>query len=206
MWLYNCKPPHPGPAPHRGREVHISGRDARSQAMQAPSPPVGKGWGGGALPRRALLICLLALPACGFTPAYAPGGPAAGLQNSIRIDDPTDKNAFDLVERLEERLGRPQAAPYRLAYVITTEPIGVGISPENAITRYNLTGSVEWSLTDATGTRITGGRVDNFTSYSATGSTVAGLAAEEDAAFRLMRILADQIVIRLIATAPTWSE
>ncbi len=206
MWLFSVKSPHPNPPPRGGREAYHSGRDARSQVMQAPSPPVGEGWGGGVLPRRVVLSLLLALPACGFTSAYAPGGPAAGLQNSIRIDDPADKNAFDLVERLEERLGRPQAAPYRLAYVITTEPIGVGISPENAITRYNLTGSVEWSLTDATGTRITGGRVDNFTSYSATGSTVAGLAAEEDAAFRLMRILADQIVIRLIATAPTWSE
>ncbi len=159
-----------------------------------------------ALPRRAAIGLLLALAGCGFTPAYAPGGPAAGLQGAVRIDDPTDKNAFDLVERLEERLGRPEAAPYRLGYAITTEPIGVGISPENAITRYNLTGSVEWSLTDAAGVRITGGRVDNFTSYSATGSTVAGLAAEEDAAFRLMRILADQIVIRLIATAPVWAR
>jgi LPS-assembly lipoprotein len=180
MSLFSSTSPHPNPSPRGGR-----------QACHG---------------RRAVLALLIALPACGFTPAYAPGGPAAGLQNSIRIDDPTDKNAFDLVERLEERLGRPQAAPYRLGYTITTSPIGVGISPENAITRYNLTGSVDWSLTDATGARIAGGRVDNFTSYSATGSTVAGLAAEEDASFRLMRILADQIVIRLIATAPTRSK
>jgi LPS-assembly lipoprotein len=41
--------------------------------------------------------------------------------------------------------------------------------------------------------------VKSFTAYSATGSTVAGLAAEEDAATRLMRILADQIVARLVA-------
>jgi LPS-assembly lipoprotein len=43
--------------------------------------------------------------------------------------------------------------------------------------------------------------VKSFTAYSATGSTVAGLAAEEDAAYRLMRILADQIVAQLIATS-----
>jgi LPS-assembly lipoprotein len=43
--------------------------------------------------------------------------------------------------------------------------------------------------------------VQSFTAYSATGSTVAGLAAEEDAATRLMRILADQIVARLIAAS-----
>jgi LPS-assembly lipoprotein len=161
--------------------------------------------------RRSLIAFMALAPgfglgACGFTPAYAPGGAAEGLQGSIRIDDPADRNSFDLVERLEERLGRPEAATYRLAYVITTNPIGVGITTEGAITRYNLTGSVDWSLSDAAGSRITGGTERNFTSYSATGSTVAGLAAEEDAAFRLMRILADQIVTRLIATSPVWAK
>lgn len=151
---------------------------------------------------------MVALPvaACGFTPAYGPGGTAAGLQGRVRVDDPYDKNAFDLVERLEERLGRPDAPRYALSYTIRTQAIGVGITPENAITRYNLTGSIDWGLTDtATGTRLTGGRVNSFTSYSATGSTVAGLAAERDAALRLMRLLADQIVTRLIATSGQWA-
>lgn len=156
---------------------------------------------------RRTFLALLAAPlaGCTFTPAYAPGGPASALQGAIRVDDPSDKNAFDLVERLEERLGRPQAARYQLAYTITTDSIGVGITPDNATTRYNLTGKVEWTLTDSAGTRVTGGHVENFTSYSATGSTVAGLVAEEDAALRLMRILADQIVTTLIATSANWS-
>ena len=51
------------------------------------------------------------------------------------------------------------------------------------------------------GAQVTGGRVQSFTAYSATGSTVAQLAAEEDAGLRLMRILADQIVARLIAAS-----
>ena len=152
------------------------------------------------------LMAALSVAACGFTPAYGPGGAAAGLQGRIRVDDPSNKNGFDLVERLEERLGRPEAAVYALSFKIVTKPIGVGITPENAITRYNLTGSVDWGLTDtATGTRLTGGRVNSFTSYSATGSTVAGLAAEQDAAMRLMRLLADQIVTRLIATSGQWA-
>jgi LPS-assembly lipoprotein len=46
---------------------------------------------------------------------------------------------------------------------------------------------------------VAGGREESFASYSATGSTVAGLAAEEDAATRLMRILGDRIVTRLLA-------
>ncbi len=156
--------------------------------------------------RRAILALIAApLAGCAFTPVYAPGGAAAALQGAVRVDDPDTKNGFDFVERMEERLGRPDAHRYRLSYVIATDPIGVGITPDNAITRYNLTGSVDWVLSDNDGTTLTRGRVQNFTSYSATGSTVAGLAAEEDAAFRLMRILADQIVTRLLATAPQWA-
>jgi LPS-assembly lipoprotein len=155
---------------------------------------------------RRSMLAMLALGGCGFTPALGPGGAAEGLQGSIRADNPADKNSFDLVERLEERIGRPETARYDLGYSITTRAIGVGITPDNAITRYNLTGLVDWTLTErATATRVAGGRVENFTSYSATGSTVAALAAEEDAAYRLMRILADQIVSRLIASSGDWS-
>ncbi len=152
--------------------------------------------------RRGLLIAPLLLAACGFAPAYGPGGGATRLTGAVRVQDPVDKNGFDLVERLEERLGRPEATRYDLAYTITTESVGVGITSDNKTTRYNLKGVIDYSLTEqATGARVTGGRVQSFTAYSATGSTVAGLAAEEDAAYRLMRILADQIVARLIGAA-----
>ncbi len=155
--------------------------------------------------RRIFLLLAVPLAACTFTPAYAPGGPATKLLNQVRVDDPSDKNAFDLVERLEERLGRPDAARYGLAYSIRTDPVGVGITSESTITRYNLTGAIDWTLSDiTTGARLSGGTVNSFTSYTATGSTVAGLAAEEDAAYRLMRLLADQIVTRLIATSASF--
>jgi LPS-assembly lipoprotein len=158
--------------------------------------------GEGNLSRRFVLLVPLALAACGFTPAYGPGGGASKLTGTVWVQDPTDKNAFDLVERLEERLGRPEAIRYDLSYTITTEAVGVGITTDNKITRYNLKGVVDYALTEReTGAQVTGGRVQSFTAYSATGSTVAGLAAEEDAAYRLMRILADQIVARLIAAA-----
>lgn len=142
------------------------------------------------------------IAACGFAPAYGPGGKATKLTGAVRVQDPSDKNGFDLVERLEERLGRPEAPRYDLAYTITTESVGVGFTADNKITRYNLKGVIDYALTEqATGARITGGRVQSFTAYSATGSTVAQLAAEEDAAYRLMRILADQITARLIGAA-----
>jgi LPS-assembly lipoprotein len=152
------------------------------------------------LPDRRTVLLLPLLAGCGFSPAYGPQGVAENLQGAVRVATPADKNAFDLVERLEERLGRPAAVRYELAYAVATKAVGVGLTPEATITRYNLTGSVDWALAErSSGARVAGGREETFTSYSATGSTVAGLAAEEDAATRLMRILADRIVTRLLA-------
>ena len=162
------------------------------------------GGSGRGLSRRFVLLAPLALAACGFTPALAPNGPATALLETVYVQDPTDKNGFDLVERLEERLGRPENPRYDLAYTIVTETVGVGITTDNKTTRYNLKGVIDYTMTDrASGARVTGGRVQSFTAYAATGSTVAVLAAEEDAALRLMRILADQIVARLIAASAT---
>ncbi|AXQ94461.1 LPS assembly lipoprotein LptE (plasmid) [Cereibacter azotoformans] len=155
--------------------------------------------------RRSFLLAALALAGCGFRPAYGPGGPAEKLQGSIRVEDPTDKNGFDLVERLEERIGRPEAPRFDLRYRISTSIDSVGITPSDSITRYNLTGRIEFTLVErASGEVVQSGTVSNFTSWSATGSTVAALVAEEDAKYRLMRILADQIVTQLIATSGRW--
>ena len=156
--------------------------------------------------RRSLLILPLALAACGFTPAYGPSGPAKHLQGAIHAIDPTDKNGFDLVERIEQNFGPATNPRYDLTYTIDVESSGVGITPDNAITLYNLAGEVNWQLIDrASGDRLTGGMVQSFTTYSATGSTVSGLTAEDDAALRLMRILADQITQRILATSGDWA-
>lgn len=147
----------------------------------------------------------LVLGACGFEPAFGTKGPAEGLLGTVRTTDPKDKNGFDFTQRMEERLGRPTNPLYDLAYTITTTPVGVGISTDGSITRYNLTGSIDYTLTRrADGLRMTGGHFDSFTSYSATGSTVAGLTAETDASLRLMRLMADNVVMRLVAASPSF--
>ena len=159
------------------------------------------------LNRRSFLCLPLALAACGFTPAYGPKGPAKELQGAIFAADPGDKNGFDLVERIEQQFGPPVMPRYDLTYVISVTSSGVGITPDNAITLYNLAGVVNWTLTErSTGARMTGGTVQSFTTYSASGLTISGLTAEDDASLRLMRILADQIVIRIIATSGDWAK
>ena len=49
------------------------------------------------------------------------------------------------------------------------------------------------------GQKVGAGKVQSFTSYATTGTTVATMTAETDAYKRLMVILADQVVTRLMA-------
>lgn len=156
--------------------------------------------------RRLFLLGLAALPlaACGFTPAYGPEGGAGALRGRVAVQAPVSKGDFDFVARLESRIGRVGASAYDLGYSIAATRQSGGITAANETTRYTLHGTATWALTDrASGSRVAGGEVSAFTSWSATGTTVAGLAAEDDAARRLMVMLADQVVIRLLAVAPT---
>lgn len=167
--------------------------------------------------RRTLLGWLAALPlaACGFTPVYGPGGAAEGLRGDIAVDPPSDAPGFALVQRLEERLGLPDAPAYRLAADIALDEVGLGITPDQDITRLRLLGRLSYRLTHiASGEVVASGSLRNFTGYSApvfddtrgsiAGNTVSVRSAERDATRRLMVILADDLVTRLLATAPDW--
>ncbi len=179
--------------------------------------PSGAGAPSSTLRRRTFLLALAALPACGFTPAYGPRGAAAGLQGSISIDEPIDAEGYYLVRRLEERLGVATSADYTLSASIALGTDGLGITPAQDITRYRIRGELTWVLRDtATDTIVADGTERTFTGYSApvfdntrgsiAGNTVSVLSAERDARERLMTILADQLVARLIATAPEWRK
>ena len=152
-------------------------------------------------------IFLTALSACGFSPVYAPGGTGDGLRGSILVDAPDNRKAYTFVGRLEERLGRARAAPYTMAYKIETRSEGVGITPAQETTRYNLFGTVNYTIVEkSTGAVLTSGQVENFTGYSATSLIVGTESVTRDANERLMVLMADQIVARLIATSPDWRQ
>ncbi|KFE34056.1 LPS assembly lipoprotein LptE [Thioclava atlantica] len=148
------------------------------------------------------LAGVFALAGCGFTPAYGPQGGAAKLLGGVEPDAPETRDAFELVQHLKARLGPADPQRYRLSYTISTEAIGEGIAPDNSTTRYQLNGQIDYTLRDAASDAVLlTGRVNSFTSWSATGTVLASDAAREDAHRRLMRILGDQIVTRLLAQA-----
>ena len=158
--------------------------------------------------RRALLLGgFLALASCTYEPVNAPGGAAEGMrQGDISVQAPETEDDFSLVARLEERLGRAGRAPsYDLGYRLNVIEDPVGVRPNQEIQRYNVIGRIDWTLTSTeTGAVVGSGGFESFTSYAATGQPAAGLTAQEDAHKRLMVLLADQLVTRLVATATDW--
>ena len=151
--------------------------------------------------RRRVLSLLLAAPvaACGFTPALAPGEPLARLRNRIRFADPDSGNDFVLKSALEDRLGSGET--FDLSYKVKTQESGVGITPDQVITRQQVDGTVEFSLVDrATDAVLLTETLSAFTSYGTTGTTASTAFAREAAYERLMAILADRIVSRLAIT------
>lgn len=156
--------------------------------------------------RRGVLLGAAAalLAGCGFAPAYGTGGAASKLQNAIHVEEPNNHFGYLVTRRIEERLGAGgEGAPYALALQTKFSQESLGSTSDGQLTRYHVTGSTTYVLRRAADqTEIDTGTVYNFTAYSASGSTVATLAAQRDAQDRLMIALADQVIERLVLAAP----
>jgi LPS-assembly lipoprotein len=148
-----------------------------------------------------LLFVLPLVAACGFTPVYGPNGAGNALQNNLLVDEPDTRQGYFLTRQIEDRLGRAANPAYGLAVKLTTSEEALGIDGDGDIARYNILGTADYVLRDlGTGAIVSSGKVNAFTGYSTTGTTVASLSAQRDATQRLMTQLADQIVTRLYAS------
>ena len=149
--------------------------------------------------RFGVVLAAAALAGCGFTPVYGPDGTGAALLGQLSLDPPQERNDYLLQRRIEERLGQATAGAWRLSTQIKTDDIGLGFTTDGDITRYNINGTTDYTLRRTGSSEIfRQGKIQHFTSYSATGTTVATLAAKRDAEVRLMTILADQIIDQLL--------
>lgn len=148
-------------------------------------------------------LALAGLAACGFTPVYGPDGPGQRLFGKVRTADPKTMDDFAFVRRVTEKLGPVQDAQFELAYNLRIAIVPQAITPDEITTRYALNGSADFTLTEAgSGRIVTRGQVNNFTSYSTTGTTIATMSSEQDAHDRLAVMLADQVVTRLYGAVP----
>ena len=149
-----------------------------------------------------LILPFLAFTACGFTPVYGTNGNASVLLNSVLVQEPKNREGYSLTKQIEKRLGRATDPRFNLGVTVTTSEATLNVDTTGNINRYNVLGLVEYTLRDTqTGQIAASGRVDSFTGYSASGTTVSAQAAKEDAQERLMIILADLLISNLIATS-----
>ncbi|CAM3179009.1 LPS-assembly lipoprotein [Paracoccus aminovorans] len=153
--------------------------------------------------RRSVILAALALAACGFSPVYGPDGVGGKLFGQVRTADPKTPDDFSFAGRIAERLGPDSNPRFELGYRLRIAVVPQAITPDEITTRYALNGSADFVLTESgSGKVVTRGQVSSFTSYSTTGTTIATMAAEQDAHERLARMLADQVVTRLMAVDP----
>lgn len=153
------------------------------------------------LGRCAAVLGVSIIAGCGFTPVYGPEGEGNKVLGKVAFQAPTSKNSYIYVRRLEERLGRV-SGPYILESNLSLGSEGLGSTSSGETTRYRRDGQLTYELKDiATKKTLITGSTTAFTGYSYTGSTVATLAAENDANKRLMVILADQVIDDLLLQA-----
>ena len=158
--------------------------------------------------KKWLLIGFLSLAACGFEPIYGVDKPANKIMGKIDVEVSNGRNAFELRDRLIERLGVLNNDPtYLLKYTFSIKSKNLTISKDNDVTRYTLQGETNFDLVDLTSKKViyTNTIVSN-TAYSATAGTYPTAVAERDANVRLSRDMADKIVTLLLITAKDWLE
>ncbi len=157
--------------------------------------------------RRKFLILTatpLALSACGFTPIYSDGSAAEQMHGRIALGSFDGLEGFQMREQLESRLGTATAATHRLDVALTVDSVGVAITQDGSITRYNLSGIGEFTITQLGGGIAFKDSVTAFTAYNATASAYATRIAEQDANRRMAVTIADKIVTRLATSAEEW--
>ena len=114
---------------------------------------------------------------------------------------------FAMREQLVARLGIAENPGYFLTVAIEVEEVGLAITPDGKITRYNLNGTAHFELVSVNGGEpVISDSTRTFTAYSATGSAYATRVAEQEARRRLAVTLADRIATQLAVTANRWLE
>jgi len=158
--------------------------------------------------RRWLLIGILPLMSCGFEPIYGTNKPANFIMGKIDVEVSNGRNAFELRDRLIERLGTLDGTPiYLLKYTSYVESKSLTISKDNDVTRYILQGETIFDLVDMASKKVIySNTIFSNTAYSATAGTYPTAIAERDANVRLSRDMADKIVTLLLITAKDWLE
>jgi LPS-assembly lipoprotein len=147
---------------------------------------------------KLMALCSLAagLSACGFTPLYATPGLTPALA-AIKVDAPQSRTAYLIRQYLNDQLAYDPDTParYHLTFVDTETRAPQGITVNNIASRYDITLSVGYTLSDAvTGKVLLTGTVGPVeVSFDASTPPYASVVASQDGETRA----AEQAAIRV---------
>ena len=149
-----------------------------------------------------ILLTALGLSACGLRPLYADGagGTVAATLRSVRVSPIEGRTGWLVMNALQERLGATGEADarYRLEVELDDDITGYGIRGDRAVTRERRTLRARYRLVDlGSGLVVLDATAGSDAGIDVVSSEYATVAAEETAAERLSKIVADQIVARV---------
>jgi len=145
-----------------------------------------------------------ALTACGFTPANAPRAADGSLAfKNIRVDIPKtgalidDEAGFYLAQRLRERLGT-NGTQHVMKVKTRIRRSGLGVSGDDVATRYDLTMTTNYVLSDAkTDEVLDQGTVKSVSTFGAPRDPFGRDAAENNAIRQTAAETADRLLYKL---------
>ncbi len=150
-----------------------------------------------------LPLLLAALTGCGLHPLYAGGGSGVVANTLDRIEVPPiqGKSGWLMANALRDRLGAGGsggAALYRLDVTLDDQIAGLGIRPDNSVSRERRTLRARFQLVEAaSGNVVLDATAGSDAGIDVVSSEYATIAAENTALERLAGVVADQIVARV---------
>lgn len=156
------------------------------------------------IPLLAPAFAAVALAGCGLHPLYAgSSGRAIGAAlDRVDVSPIQGKSGWLMANALRDRLGaaggEKSTALYRLDVSLDDQIAGLGIRPDNSVSRERRTLRARFQLVDAAnGTVVLDATAGSDAGIDVVSSEYATIAAENSAIERLTGIVADRIVARL---------
>ena len=163
--------------------------------------------------RIAVLAAMALLAGCGLHPLYGSGSTAAAL-GTVEVAPIQGKSGWLVANALRDRLAAHQdgagSSRYRLDVTLDDQIQGLGVRPDNSVSRERRTLRARYQLVDlSTNAVVVDATAGSDAGIDVIRSEYATIAAENTALERLAAIVADKVVAQLAlyarrsATAPT---
>ncbi len=155
--------------------------------------------------RRFLTLTAGAVAVSGcFRPMLAETSDAATLRGTIELPEVDDRFGYFMVRSLEDRLGRTEAAEYRLEVATRVIEQGLAIEQDNSVTRITLLVEADWVLYRLPDRRpVLQSRSVTQSGYDATPDLFATRQTRLDVERRLARDLGERVARGILGRART---